>query len=96
MRRTFSIVAWFEAFTWAGLLIGMYLKYGGSGIETGVWWFGRLHGVAFLLYLAVALLGARHFRWPWWASLAAILAAIPPLATVPVEVLLRRRGLLDG
>jgi integral membrane protein len=96
LKQTYSIVAWFEAFTWAGLLVGMYFKYGGPGLDAGVWLFGRLHGAAFLLYCAVAILAAAHFRWPWWASLLALFAAIPPLVTLPVESLLRRRGLLDA
>ncbi|MEE4302206.1 MAG: DUF3817 domain-containing protein [Pseudomonadales bacterium] len=96
MRHAFSFIAWFEAFTWTGLLVGMYLKYGGPGVDSGVWLFGRLHGGAFLLYFGVAILAALHFRWPWWAWLLATFAAVPPLVTVPVEILLRRRGLLDG
>ena len=95
MKHVYAITARFEAFTWAGLLAGMYLKYGGPAVDTGVWLFGRLHGLAFLVYLVVAILAARAFRWPWWAWLLAVLAAIPPLATLPVEFLLRRRGLLE-
>lgn len=95
MKQVFSITAKFEAFTWAGLLVGMYLKYGGPGIDEGVWLFGRLHGLAFLVYFGVAILSALHYRWPLWTSLLAILAAIPPLVTLPVEYLLRRQGLLD-
>lgn len=94
MKHAYSVIAWFEAFTWTGLLIGMYFKYGGPAVDSGVWLFGRLHGAAFLLYFAVAILAAMHFRWPWWAWLLAIFAAVPPLVTLPVEVLLRRRGLL--
>lgn len=95
MNLVYSITAKFEAFTWAGLLIGMYFKYGGPAIDSGVWLFGRLHGAAFLIYIVVAILAALHFRWPWWAWLLAILAAVPPLVTLPVEYLLRRRSLLQ-
>ena len=49
MTTVFTIIARFEAFTWAGLLIGMFLKYGTETTELGVWLFGRLHGFAFLL-----------------------------------------------
>ena len=96
MKTVFSLTAKFEAFTWAGLLIGMYFKYGPAGIDSGVWLFGRLHGFAFLLYLAVAILAAMHFRWPLWPTLVAILAAIPPLLTLPAEWFLRRQGLLES
>jgi integral membrane protein len=93
--RLFSLVAFLEAATWAGLLAGMYLKYVSGTTSAGVWWFGRLHGAAFLLYVAVAIgVGARQ-RWPLWALLVALFAAIPPLFTLPVEYLFRRRGLLS-
>jgi integral membrane protein len=96
LERVFSLASKFEALTWAGLLVGMYLKYGPAAVDSGVWLFGRLHGFAFLLYFAVAILAALHFRWPWWAWLLAILAAVPPLVTLPAEYVLRRCGLLEG
>jgi integral membrane protein len=94
--RLFSIVAMIEALTWAGLLAGMVLKYGTGTTELGVWLFGRLHGAAFLLYLVVAIGAGARLRWPVWALLLAVLAAIPPLATLLLEQRFRRRGLLSG
>ena len=94
--RVFSIVALVEAFTWAGLLVGMYLKYVTGTTDAGVWLFGRLHGGAFLLYLVVAFIAGARLRWPMWALLLAVLAAIPPLATLPVEFWFRKRGMLSG
>ena len=93
--RIFSVVALIEAFTWAGLLVGMYLKYVSGSTDMGVWLFGRLHGGAFLLYLAVAIVVGARLRWPMWALLLAVLAAIPPLVTLPLEFWYRRRGLLS-
>ncbi len=94
MTRVFTVIARFEAFTWAGLLIGMFLKYGTESTELGVWLFGRLHGFAFLLYFVVAIVAGLRLHWPWWATLLAALAAIPPLVTFPLEIWFRRRGLL--
>lgn len=94
MGRLFAWVAFAEAFTWAGLLVGMGLKYGLATTEMGVWLFGRLHGVAFIVYTVVAVLAAVRLRWPWWAALLAVAAAVPPLVTVPLELWFRRRGLL--
>lgn len=92
--RLFAIAAFAEGLTWAGLLVGMLLKYGTETTDLGVWLFGRLHGAAFLFYLAVTLVSAVRLRWPWWASILALLAAAPPLVTVPLEIWFRRIGLL--
>lgn len=92
--RLFAVAAFVEGFTWAGLLLGMLLKYGTQTTALGVKLFGPLHGVAFLFYVAVTLLVAMRLRWPWWAWLLALLAAMPPLVTVPLEMAFRRYGLL--
>ena len=92
--RLFAIAAFAEGLTWAGLLVGMLLKYGTGTTDLGVWLFGRLHGAAFLFYVAVTLVSAVRLRWPWWASILALLTAAPPLVTVPLEMWFRRIGLL--
>lgn len=92
--RLFAIAAFAEGLTWAGLLVGMLLKYGTQTTDVGVWLFGRLHGAAFLFYVIVTLLSAMRLRWPWWAWTLALLAAVPPLVTVPLEMWFRRIGLL--
>ena len=94
MGRLFAVAALLEAFTWLGLLVGMYLKYGPVGNELGVKIFGPLHGGAFLFYVIATVLTALRLRWPWWATLVALLAAVPPLVTIPVEMWFRRIGLL--
>lgn len=90
----FSVAAKLEAITWLGLLIGMYFKYVLATTDAGVWLFGRLHGGAFLVYFLVTIVAAGRLRWPWWATVLAILAALPPLVTYPLEVWFRQRGLL--
>ena len=93
--RLFAVAAFIEGFTWAGLLIGMLLKYGTQTTELGVWLFGRLHGLAFLFYVVASVYVGVRQRWPSWALLLALLAAVPPLVTVPLEWWFRRRGLLS-
>ena len=93
--RLFAVAAFVEGFTWAGLLIGMALKYGAVGNDLGVKIFGPLHGGAFLFYVVVTALSALRLRWPWWAALLAMVAAVPPLVTVPLETWFRRIGLLS-
>lgn len=92
--RVFAVVAFVEAGTWAGLLVGMFLKYVTQTTEAGVQLFGPLHGAAFIGYLAVTIIAAIWLRWPWYATLAAIVAAVPPLTTIVVEMWLRRTGRL--
>ena len=93
--KLFAAAAFLEGLTWAGLLVGMWLKYGLEVTDTGVWLFGRLHGAAFLFYLLVTMIAGARLRWPGWALLLALLAAIPPLVTVPLEMWFRRKGLLS-
>lgn len=47
--RLCAVAALVEGLTWAGLLVGMWLKCGAEVTDTGVWLFGCLHGAAFLL-----------------------------------------------
>ncbi len=90
----FTVVALGEAFTWAGLLIGMFLKHVTQTTDVGVAVFGALHGGMFLVYMAVTLVVAWRLRWPLWVALVGLLAGIPPLATVPFDLWVARRGLI--
>ncbi|MGF0118534.1 DUF3817 domain-containing protein [Promicromonospora sp. Marseille-Q5078] len=94
--RAFAVVAVVEAFTWAGLLVGMFLKYGTETTEAGVWLFGRLHGAAFVAYVVIALVAAVRLRWGWFRTLVALAAAVPPLTTLLAEWWLRRTGHLGA
>jgi integral membrane protein len=94
LGRLFAIVAWIEAFTWAGLLVGMFLKYVTETTEAGVWLFGRLHGGAFVLFVAVTLVVAVRLRWGWFRTLVALAASVPPLTTLLAEWWLKRTGYL--
>ncbi|WP_067604184.1 DUF3817 domain-containing protein [Nocardiopsis listeri] len=91
----FRVVAVFEAFTWVGLLAGMYFKYLGNGSELGVQIFGPLHGGAFVAYGLVALLVAYRFRWGAWPTLVALAASVPPLGTLLADWWLHRTGRLN-
>lgn len=94
--RAFAVVAVIEAITWAGLLVGMYLKYVPETTEAGVWLFGRLHGAAFVAYVVVALVAAVRLRWGALRTLVALAAAVPPLTTLLAERWLRRTGHLSA
>jgi integral membrane protein len=93
--KVFSIIALLEGLTWAGLLIGMFLKYTTKTTELAVTLFGPLHGIVFISYVVVTVMAAVRLRWPLWATLLAMLAAVPPLVTIPMEIWFKRRGLLS-
>jgi integral membrane protein len=81
----FRAVAIAEAISWAGLLVGMVFKYLVVGNDIGVTVFGPIHGGLFLLYLAVTVLVRRPLRWDVRTTVLALLASIPPLATLLFE-----------
>ncbi|MFC0134837.1 hypothetical protein CR105_25280 [Massilia eurypsychrophila] len=94
--KLFSIIALLEGLTWAGLLIGMLLKYTTKTTELGVTLFGPLHGIVFISYVVITVVAAVRLRWPLWATLLAMLAAVPPLVTIPMEIWFKHRGLLSN
>src|SRR4051794_20348826 len=86
------VVAVAEALSWIGLLIGMYVKYVPETTELGVKIFGPIHGGIFLAYIAVALVTARVLRWSAGTTLLALVASVPPMASIWFE----RRATRDG
>jgi integral membrane protein len=89
--RIFRITAIAEAFSWTGLLVGMFLKYVTETTEAGVWLFGRLHGGLFIAYLAATLWVAWAERWSMWRTLFGLAASIPPHTTLIFERWVARR-----
>lgn len=90
--RLFRTAAVAEAITWALLLVGMVLKYVTETTELAVSVFGMLHGVVFIAYGLVAVVVAVDQRWSLGRTALALLAAIPPFATVVFDLLAERRG----
>ena len=88
------MTAWLEAITWTGLLIGMFLKYVTDTTERGVELMGPIHGLAFIAYAVVTILAAIQLKWRWQVAVLALLAAVPPLATIAAEYWLSKRGYL--
>lgn len=92
--RLFRTVAIAEAITWTGLLAGMFLKYVTETTEAGVRVFGMLHGVVFVAYGVVTVVVWVDRRWTVGRGLLALGAAVPPLATLPLEWWAVRKGWL--
>jgi integral membrane protein len=91
----FRIIAFVEALTWLGLLIGMYFKWIAEAGDAGVKIFGPIHGGVFIAYIVLAILTARVQRWSLWTTAFALGASIPPFFTVWFEVWAKRSGRLE-
>lgn len=94
--RLFRIVAVAEAISWACLLVGMFFKYAVVRDEIGVTVFGPIHGGLFVAYLVVAFVAARSLGWSRWTVAIALVASVPPLATLWFERWATRTGRLRG
>lgn len=90
----FRVVAIAEAFSWLGLLIGMFFKYGPAANPLGVEVFGPIHGGIFVLYLLITLVCIRPLKWGIGTTLLALAAAIPPFFTLLFEMWALRTGRL--
>lgn len=92
----FRVVAFAEAVSWAGLLVGMFFKYVVDAGELGVQVFGPIHGTVFLTYVVVALVAWRRLGWSLPVAAVALAASIPPFCTVLFEEWVRRRSTAPG
>jgi integral membrane protein len=93
--QLFRAVAVAEALSWAGLLVGMYVKYLTDAGELGVKIFGPIHGAVFVGYVLMTLVVARTQRWSLWVTFVGLTAAVPPFTTLAFERWTLRTGRLD-
>ncbi len=90
----FRLAAITEAWSWAGLLAGMYFKYSAAANPIGVQLMGPIHGGLFIFYVIATIRVATHLRWGMWTTVIGIFAALPPFCTYFFEVwMLRSRRL---
>ena len=94
-KSLFRTLAIAEVISWTLLITGLILR-ATTGWALGVTIGGGIHGFIFLSYAATALLVAIHQRWSFPVAFLAIVAAIVPYATLPVEIWLQRSGRLEG
>lgn len=95
-RTLFRTVAFAEAVTWTLLLIGLFLKYVTRSTDLGVSIAGGIHGFVFLCYAATAGFTWINQKWSTRTGVLAIVSAVIPYATIPMEKSLDHRGLLAG
>lgn len=91
----FRLLAIAEAITWT-LLISALILRATVGWDAAVTVAGGIHGFVFLSYGATAILVALNARWPAGPTVLAVVSAVIPYATIPVERWLERRGRLTG
>ncbi|MFT4279700.1 DUF3817 domain-containing protein [Microbacterium sp.] len=91
----FRLLAFAEAVTWTLLIAALILR-AAAGWAPAVTIAGGIHGFVFLSYGATAILVALNNRWPVGSAALAVVSAVIPYATIPVERWLVRRGRLDG
>lgn len=90
-RTLFRVTAAAEMVTWAGLLTGMALKYGGV-TDAVMPIAGGVHGFVFLCYSVVTVAVWIDGRWPAARGLLGLASAVVPFMTVPFERAQLRRG----
>ncbi|WP_217184926.1 DUF3817 domain-containing protein [Streptomyces sp. AC495_CC817] len=93
--RLYRALAIAEAITWT-ILIGALIAraVGAPGIVVTIG--GGIHGFVFLAYGATAILVALNNRWHVGVAVLAVVSAIVPYATIPMEIWLHRTGRLAG
>jgi integral membrane protein len=58
--------------------------------DTAVSVLGPIHGVGFIILLALTVRGAANHLWPWWFPLIVLLTG-GPIGTIVGDLILRRR-----
>lgn len=90
--RTLAIA---EVVSWTLLIAGLVLR-AAADLPVAVTIGGGIHGLVFLSYGATAVLVALNQRWSAGPTAVAVVSAVVPYATVPVERWLHRTGRLTG
>ncbi|NUS73336.1 MAG: DUF3817 domain-containing protein [Corynebacteriales bacterium] len=83
--RWFKIAAIVEAFSWAGLLIGMFLKRNVVHDEIGVKIFGPIHGICFIVYLITLAMVYTEQKWSKRTAILGVISSVPPFMTLWFE-----------
>ena len=95
-RLLFRSVAIAEAITWALLIAGMLMKYVLEVGEIGVQIGGFVHGLVFIAFGMTALLVGVNQHWNFRLTAIAMVTAIVPFGTIPLDRRFEKKGLLNG
>lgn len=93
-RILFRTFATAEFITWGLLILGLILR--AVGVNPAIVFVtGSLHGFVFLSYGAVTLFVWINQRWRASVGVLGLLTTLIPFATLPFELAIDKRGLLD-
>lgn len=95
-KQLFLLFAKGEAITWTLLISALIIRAAGDPIPHVVTVAGSIHGAVFLGYAVTALLVGINQRWSFGRLATAVLLAIVPFATLPLERKLIRSAALEG
>lgn len=87
--RWFRVIAVTEACTYLALIASSVVRRVSDTVDP-VPVVGLVHGLIFLIYVAVALAARRELRWPLTETLFVLVAAVIPLGGIVVERRLHR------
>ncbi|SJN08753.1 hypothetical membrane protein [Leucobacter sp. 7(1)] len=94
-RTLFRTFAFAELVTWAGLITALILR--GTGVTDAlVRPAGGVHGFVFLSYAVITVFVWVNQRWNIGAGILGLISAVVPFATLPFELVMDRKGKLQG
>lgn len=94
-RLLFRTFAFAEVATWAGLITALIVRQV-AGETPWVTVAGGIHGFVFLCYSVVTVFVWVNQRWKFGVGALGLIAAIIPFATLPFELVMDKRGKLNG
>ena len=95
-RSLYRFMSIAEAITWSLLIAGMIMKYVLQVGEWGVQIGGFVHGLVFIAYGMTAVLTGVNQHWGPRLTMLAMITAIVPFGTLPLDHVLEKNGRLDG
>ena len=94
-RTLFRTFAFAEVVSWTLLIAGLILR-ATMGLDIATTIGGTIHGFIFISYGATAILVSKNNRWAPGPTIVAVISAVIPYATIPMEIWLNRTGRLNG
>jgi integral membrane protein len=98
MQKTLKflqLVAILEAISWLALLIAMFFKYVLNN-ETYIRSVGSIHGVLFMLFVALVLVVGLGMKWSKKEIFWSLVSSLPPCCTIIADIKIFRKYVDNG